>query len=224
MAIQPTPVPAYISCYNCTVDDIHGETVGEFANVIARYRTTHQKLFNEYAKGNLNSSPYPNTGITVASDFEDARSCWFPIDSIKKFICLMERYSATLGFSPANLGIRFYYGVYWSQYEKETSFSNRHTLYLTATLRKNGTADNVDFDPKMSADSGVVVPLSALIRDQYKNTTIFSIDAGSSAAYLTSRAVTMNQGDLCPPRTGCNPTIKAIDIWKPAVPLNNTSN
>jgi len=222
---------AYASCYNCVVDDLHGETADEFVNVTARYRTTHQELFNKFAKGQLNTSVHPNAGNQVGDDFLDARSCWFSADTLKKFLCLMERYSKEAGIESSHLGVRFYYGVYWANYQRDPNLSNKHTLYLAATQNKTNPAMHQDFDPRATAklrllnlskpDSNVLTVVS--IAQQIRNgaTNMFIIGGGSGtqlkvASPITSGNIVMNQGDLCPPGKGCDSTKKAIDDLTPS--------
>jgi hypothetical protein len=206
----------YNSCYDCTVDDLHGETDEEFAIVTARYRTTHQELFNKFAKGILDNSVYPNTGTKIGTDsFQDARSCWFSADTLKKFICLMEKYAAKIGVPPSRLGLRFYYAVYPTDYDRDQKFSDRHTLYITATEDKYNTGIYEDFDPRMSAATGKLHTLSSLIQDSIPQ-SFFSIGGRPQ--------VSMNEGDLCPPGKGCRSTINAIDTKKPFVPLGTTTH
>lgn len=208
-------------CTNCAIDDVHGESASEFANVVARYRTTHQLLFNNFARGSLNASAYPNMGVQTANNFVDARSCWFALDTLKKFICLMERYSQQVGLSSSQLGIRFYYGVYWDGYQRDTRLSNCHTLYLAATQNSFGGI-NEDFDPRRSADLSTIVPLSGLISPG-SSANLFMIGGRSGARPQVSGQPTMNQGDLCPPGIGCTPTLSAIDAAVPYKPLDGTS-
>ncbi len=212
------------TCARYIADDLHGVSAEEFANVTARYRTTHQALFNAYAKGLLDDSPFPNRGYHVDNGFEDARSCWFSLDTLKKFICLMEYYSGMLGISSSSLGIRFFYAVYWADYEREPRFSNRHTLYLTATQSHTSRGEiNEDFDPRFSANSGIVQPLHILMRRYNPQTELFIIsgDAGTMKKRGRDNVITMNQGDLCPPAKGCNRTLAEIDDSHPIVPLSN---
>jgi hypothetical protein len=210
---NPDDNPGYNSCYNCSVDDLHGETDAEFSTVTARYKTTHQELFNNFAKGVLNNSLYPNTGTIVTDKaFKDARSCWFHADTLKKFMCLTERYSGQLGIPSSKLGVRFYYAVYPDHYYRDITLSNRHTLYLTATQDMDNDGIYNDFDPRISAALGVITPISTLIEDSIPQ-TIFSIGGRAQ--------VSMNEGDICPPGKGCISTINAIDNKKSFIPLNS---
>ncbi len=197
--------PIYASCYNCITDDIHGETAAEFADVVARYNTTHASMYNEYATGRLRVAVSPSK-IELPT-FKDAQSCWYSIDTLKKFICLMEKYAAKSKIKTADLGVRFYYGNYPDNYTRDLSLSKHHTLFLTATTNLGG--NNIDFDPRITAEKGLIGGKEV--------TTIASLIDTSSAGFKTRELfmlagkASMNQGDLCPPGTGCTNTLSAVD-------------
>lgn len=221
------------SCYNCVVDDLHGEPAYEFVNVTARYKTTHQQLFNKFAQGLLNNSAYPNSGVQVPSEFKDARSCWFSLDTLQKYQCLLLRYSKELGIPSSRLGIRFYYCVYPDEYQRDPTLSNRHTLYLVSTYDKNNTGLHIDFDPRATArmrailGGDSIVTIAGQIRDSASS--MFAIGGTSGMAFRapspsTPASVSMNQGDLCPPGTGCYPTLDTVDLVRAFMPLSPTTH
>jgi hypothetical protein len=202
-------------CTNCAVDNLPGEPAAEFANVVARYRDNHQKLFNAFAKNQLNNSVFPNTGTQVGTLFQDTRSCMFDLDRIKKFICLTERHSAAIGLTSQQLGLRFYYGIYPSSYTSDPRYSNMHTLYITATYRDNA-GQYRDFDPRRSALAGSIVPLQNLILSNDPDMLVL----GGRSAFPTPTGAALNHGDLCPPGNGCDPTLNAVDMMAPNRPLD----
>jgi hypothetical protein len=210
--------PQTIVCTNCSLDDLPLEPAGEFANVVARYRTTHHTVFNNFAKGLLNNSISPNLGTQVSSNFADARTCWFELNRIKKYICLMENYASQLGITPDRLGIRFYYGVYPSQYQRDPRFSDKHTLFLAATYQ-NDEGEHIDFDPRKSAASGGIVTLQNQVLGNEPSVFVLSPRPASSQ---TGPNNTLNQGDLCPPGFGCLLTLNAVDNMVPLRPLDLT--
>ena len=220
--------PLYSSCYNCVVDDIHGETAAEFADVTGRYRTTHQKLYNAYVSNQFTSLTGWNSPYTVsAKGFKDARSCWYSVDTLKKFICLLEKFSEKVNLKPADLGVRFYYGNYTETYQRDVPSAIHHTLYLTPTYTTKDGA-KIDFEARISAANGTITTLASLINRNdsipYFNQPLFMI-AGTTEQNKRKVAMTpsgspednvsMNQGDLCPPSTDCNPTLDAIDVAEP---------
>lgn len=202
-------------CTHCATDDLPGEPAAEFASVVARYRDNHQKLFNAFATSQLNNSAYPNPGTQLPGLFQDTRSCMFGIDRIKKFICLTERYAAQLNIPSSKLGIRFYYGIYPTNYTMDSRYSNMHTLYITATYL-NSAGSYIDFDPRRSALTGTIVPLYRQLSANEPN--IFVLGGRS----IQQPGSVLNHGDLCPPGTGCDSTLTIIDQMAPARPLDAT--
>lgn len=235
-----------LSCYDCSEGNLHGETAAEFSDVTARYRSSNLALYDAYIQGGMNGSSVQNPPHTAPNGFQDARSCWFPADTLKKFICLMEYYAAKINIPSSQLGVRFYYANY-SDTISNTAFANHHTLYLTPTAYDDKNQANIDFEPKLSADNNSLVTLSELIypeeirkmearskdykssvaykayEQRYNTQRLFILSPGvpgthatSSTMSLSSSLVSMNQGDLCPPGTGCNPTVGAIDYKFPS--------
>ena len=230
--------PDYSSCYNCVTDDIHGETAEEFADVTARYYTTHASLYNDVAKSTTGVTSMPALffkGIGAPEDFKDARSCWFSSDTIKKFICIMEKYAAKLEMPSANLGIRFYYADYGAN-AFDPKFINRHTLYMVPTAYNDKDGSFVDFEPKSSADKGSIVTISDFLPADPKNPkdpkylkykqpiqivagqtgSVAVVNKSAATGAATTTNVSTNQGDLCPPNTGCSSTLVNVDALHPA--------
>jgi len=229
-----------LSCYDCSDGNIHGETAAEFSDVTARYRSSHLALYDAYIQGNMTGNTVQNPPHTAGSGFQDARSCWFPVDTLKKFICLMEYYASKIDIPSSQLGVRFYYANY-SDTISNAAFANHHTLYLTPTAYDDKDQANVDFEPKLSAENNEFITISDLIypdeirrmelrnkdvksppaykayAQRYNTQRLFILSPGvpsataSSTMSLSSSNVSMNQGDLCPPGTGCNRTVGAID-------------
>ncbi len=202
--------PLYSSCYNCVTDDIHGETAAEFADVVARYNTTHASVYNEYAKGLLSATSIGAPSKIELPTFKDAQSCWYSVDTLKKFICLMEKYAAKSNIKTSDLGVRFYYGNYPDNYTRDITLSKHHTLFLTATTNLGGS--NIDFDPRITAAKGQsrkeITTIASLINPQESNFKTREL-------FILAGKQSMNQGDLCPPGTGCTNTLSAVDNTYP---------
>lgn len=213
-------LPNYSSCYNCQVDDIHGETAEEFADVTARYRSTHWALYNEFAKNQLSTVNIPTANYKQDAEFADARSCWFSADTIKKFLCLVEKYASELNIPSSNLGMRFYYANYGKENAFNGEYGYRHTLYIVPTVYDEKAGSFIDFEARESARSGAIQPLGKFLDESsagYHTQGLFMV-AGSSGTVAVSTAdnnttrVSTNQGDLCPPGNSCNPTLQKIDF------------
>ncbi len=214
------------NCFDCTIDDLHGETAGEFMDVTARYRSLHQDLYNKYVKGTLSSTNMGALTYTKASTFLDARSCWFAADTLKKFICLMEQYAAKIKIPSSQLGVRFYYATYPDGFTKAPQYANNHTLYLTPTALDPKTSRFVDFEPRKSAANGRLTYLSDFLKDtlnqlsqQYfiKSAIVTQPSVQFKLPDNSTINVSMNMGDLCPPGTGCNTTLNKIDGTYPSM-------
>ncbi len=238
-SFQINKEPIYSSCYNCVTDDIHGETASEFTDVTSRYRYTHQRVYNAYVTNQLTGM---STSYAVDKEFKDARSCWYSVDTLKKFICLLEKYSAKVDLKSSKLGVRFYYANYPITYKRDELSQIHHTLFLTATYA-NDYGLNVDFEPRVSAATGKVTDLGDLMKEQWKsrevtqanpkpdffNKSLFMIagttsplhyrtvgtGSGSGTGSTSTSSVSMNQGDLCPPSSDCNVTLDAVDGFSP---------
>jgi hypothetical protein len=187
-----------ISCSDCRRTETYGHTMEEFLEVTREYREKRWKLINAQLPG-----------MTDKKDSVDSRAIWFSLDSLKKFICTIEKYSEQLHIKPENLGIRMYYAVY----KKNPDFQNLHTLFMVPTITANNeNAVPQDFDPRSSVlDRNEIKSRDSLItfvdlaRYPTKVALIFSREAEASG-------LIKNNGGLCPPK--CPPptnTLNAID-------------
>lgn len=172
----------------CTNDAFYGLTADEFVKGVARYRKTHWEK--------INSDPYMQNGGINKQALTDARACWYSIDTLKKFICLIERYSQSLGLGSGKLGIRFYYATYPHQGVWKAEYKSRHTLFMVPTFYAEQQKANIDFDPRFCSlnNKNILQPLSQTVKGT-PQMQVFGLD-GESA---NSGAMAKNQGQLCPP-------------------------
>jgi hypothetical protein len=183
----------------------NGITLQEFASGVARYKTTHSDL--------IEKDPY-----FQGKNFQDARSCWFSISTLKEFISSIEISSAKLKINPDSLGIRFYYGVYPETSKPGIDHFNvadasRHTLFLVPTFSKGPEFQNVDFDPRKST-----TPLAEIIKRELGDKIKIGA-AQPKALVLSTQASTgvsspiTNMGQLCPAfcNTSSQNTLSSID-------------
>jgi hypothetical protein len=178
----PPPIPPFKSCYECGNAAFYGMPIDEFMKGIARYRRTHGYP--------INHEPYMETNKLL-----DARACWFSLDTLEKYICLIKRFSAQRGLTDGQLGVRFYYGVYSNNPDElwNPNYISHHTLFMVPTYRnKDG---NVDFDPMLGTaplasyflhDTAATVPQPRVM--------IFDLGGGQK-----TQGMAKNQGQLCPP-------------------------
>lgn len=225
--VQPTTPPSNPNPGRCGIDDIPGVTVKEFAEVVARYNNTNRKASMSYAQSEVSPS------------FEDARTCWYSIERLKKFICLMEEYTEQYNkkvkqmngganIRLEDLGVRFYYATYFGGRDGvwESKYAGCHTLYLVPTFKDDNR--NIDFDPRDSVNKEGPDPtrLDSLIESGSNQKVLFSLGGGQYPTNVSNSA-RMNFGDLCPPpkkdMQGCDSetTLKQIDYKYSSVGYHN---
>lgn len=144
-------------CTDCPSDNFYGVEASKFVKGLARYRNFKWNAINKRDSAEINNG----------KPFEDARSCWYSIDTLKKFICLLEKYSQYVGsgIQHENLGIRFYYAAYDvsvnDTYQIKTISKDAqstytqplglyHTLFMVPTYHDKEVNLDIDFDPRAS--------------------------------------------------------------------------
>ncbi|AUC74307.1 hypothetical protein [Olleya sp. Bg11-27] len=108
--------------------------------------------------------------INAAEKFSDARSIWFDLETLKKFIYHIEYETLKIdnSISSKNLGLRIYYSRYpeesWSEYNDlnavPTAYAKHHTLIAMPTHRRENTSTNLDFNPLDTDTFGEGIPLN----------------------------------------------------------------
>lgn len=182
-------------CYQCNNDVFYGLTVQEYKDGVDRYKHFRSDIIDG----------------TVLRDIKpDARSCWYSIDTLRKFICLLEQYSQQLGIPPDSLGIRFEYAVYPDTFPQKQIYSRLHTLFMVATCKQQGM--NIDFDPRylgtvFHSPTTVDSLLNAgAIAHLQPGVQLFELDLTSGNAGVqpgTLSVLSKNQGQLCPNYPNC---------------------
>lgn len=178
----------------CSYEDLEGETLEDFTNVIKRYKDNAWTIINTTMNQQLTSSGGSPT-------FEDARCIWFSMDSIKQFICTIEKYSEQLDLTTANLGIRLYYGQYP---DAHPNYPNRHTIFMMPTFNPSDNGPAIDFDPRYNVINNWGATSVDSIRSFTRGitsvspspTTLFTVLGGD----LNMNPNIRNSGELCPPK------------------------
>jgi hypothetical protein len=198
-----------VSYFNCATTETRGHTMKEFMDVVSRYKTNYADVITKWALSLKKATDVSNSDDLVERTFQDSRSVWFPLDTIKKFICTVEKYSTILNIPSESLGINFYFATYGQLQGPRANHSYHHTLYFVPTMR--GRNGNVDFDPRNS------------VSEKRNLDNIFQIgdyvgsDQNESKNMLVlggeeSNPLDDNKGQGCPPEcTTDNRTIPAID-------------
>lgn len=127
--------------YGCT-SETEGQTYAHFRDAVRRYKFERSDLAEAWSRGNVETS----LAVTPPEGLRDSRAIWFSMDSLKKFICTIEKYSKEIGIPSDSLGIRIYYGIY----SDTDYFSRMHTVFMVPTFTM-GTGSQVDFDPRFSS-------------------------------------------------------------------------
>jgi len=199
-AKTPTPPISpqfWDSCPQCDKDSFYGLTKAEFDSGVAKYQRERQTTINKKYKIN------------------DALSCWYSLDTLKKFICLIEKYSKVLKVPPGQLGIRFHYAAYPDErrIRFDSNYAKLHTLFMVPTYADSGT--NFDFDPR-PRDFGPATQIKPGALRGYRtdylsgNNPVFALSTQTSNSgprpkvlnafgVLVDPGMDQNQGQLCPP-------------------------
>ncbi len=178
--------------------------------MIRAYRNERQQIIN-YAANNAPAIPEINLSSYRRNSndaFIDSRAITFPIDTIKKYICSIERQiESTPSLQEYTLsGLRFYYIVYdeSSEYvQKEIiphkpDYENCHSLLIVPTVYDEERATHIDFEPNLFAskrriDQGLLEENTPL---QFLH---LKTDASTRAALRVQ-----NKGSICPPPKPCD--------------------
>jgi hypothetical protein len=195
LSCRHCPATVVQDCYHCDTDAFYGLTAEDYREGLQRYRRERADVIDDSVLKGIKS---------------DARSCWYSIDTLKKFICLMEKYASRLHIPADSLGIRFHYAVYPGVFPQNPEYSRLHTIFMVATCRSNEV--NRDFDPRyLDSLYGPQPPgLDSLLqagdpRFLPPGVRLFELDyvsANHSDATGTS-VMAKNQGQLCPNYPNC---------------------
>jgi hypothetical protein len=207
---KPDTGPSLTSCND--VKGVTGMDPAFFQRGLARYRML------QLSAGNDKLRTVTNAG------FEDSRSCWYSIDTLKKFMCLIERYARMdPGFDPAtsDLGIRFYYATYPDTEQQpmllktgptvppkliNVSVGLHHTLFMVPTHHDKETDLDLDvFQPMTVRGSEIVAPSKNINPATLYHPEWEALKSAATPLLIMGQTISSpsskNQGSLCPP--GC---------------------
>jgi hypothetical protein len=158
------------------------------------------------------ASKYSRNYLTLINknlNIDDARTIWFSLDELKKFIWNIEYHTlkTTDKVSTSQLGVRIYYAQNPSKEEIETNihlknfkidYASRHTLFMVPTVRINDTT-NIEFDPRQAYKASRegkfdgFVPLRKLKRNPKSSVPFKQVEPNDEENTI------LNHGTLCPP-------------------------
>jgi hypothetical protein len=109
----------------------------------------------------------------------DARSIWFSIAKLKKFIADIEDQTSRQGCraDTFGLGIRFYYSAYpdstaWNKYSNyfaehniPANYGGLHTVLMVPTLWNPSDSFNYDFDPRKFSGNCIPTPIKDVMEN-----------------------------------------------------------
>ncbi|HEY0744828.1 MAG TPA: hypothetical protein VGD40_25350 [Chryseosolibacter sp.] len=147
-------------CHDCTSEAFRRVSLKQLMYDIARYKGTHVKQI---------------TPEMAAHTYQEsaARSCTYSLDTLKKFICLIETYSKKANIKPQELAIRFFYGVYpKKEIVNDEKYGSLHTLFMIPAVFEPSTGTYVEFDPQMTAEPKKDF-LARLSKTQFKSSFPF---------------------------------------------------
>lgn len=209
-------------CHSCKTDSFLGVPLDTFMKDVGRYRGTHVE----------------DAGIGMARstnkhEKDMSRACTYSLDTLKKFICLLETYAAKSKIRSKDLAIRFYYGVYPREMRiARQDYGSLHTLFMVPAVYNPKTEVYEDFDAKASAQKRYQGKGNGKMEYQFKSgyytlremvaqgisDPIFILDAsailpprGEVRGLAPPPAFVMNQGQLCPPNCPDDSFLSKID-------------
>jgi len=206
---KPDTGPSLTSCND--VKGVTGMDATFFLKGLARYRALQLSASNDKLR------PLTN------ENFQDSRSCWYSLDTLRKFMCLIEKYArmdSAFDPSTSDLGIRFYYATY-PVTEQQTmllkidsatppkvipvSVGLHHTLFMVPTHHDKESDLDLDvFQPMTVRGSEIVAPANKISpatlyhpdwQVMMKSASARLLIMGQTIGFPSSK----NQGSACPP-------------------------
>ena len=193
-----------------------------------------EKICMDYSKGDISELSLPLVHemvhgyrdnqlakINASSEFSDAHSIWFDLETLKKFMYHLEISAKKNDVSSKELGLRIYYSRYpladtWQATypdlvgHVDPAYQEHHTLVMIPTIKKqgkNGVID-MDFNPidKTTYEKGLK-KIEGDINPKIRIPALSGIDKaanyGSANLKIATKArsiIAQNHGSLIPPK------------------------
>jgi hypothetical protein len=178
-------------CHDCEHENFEGVPIANFMKDVARYNNTHvRNIRPDLASEGINPS----------------RACWFSLDVIKRFVCLIESEAEKQNLSKDDLGIRFYYAVYPNRHTVDgNEYGKLHTLYMVPTMHQENENVDIGLLPQVYSDIDTLKTTHTLWDlskiDSNIKVLILHTSSVKDIPSIGGRppALIQNQGQLCPP-------------------------
>jgi hypothetical protein len=205
-------------CINCDKETI-GQPMDHFRRVLQNYRTQIWDSINQNTIFNTATKGLPYASLEPQYSKTDARCIWFSLNTLKQFICTVEKNSANLTIPSSDLGVRFYYAVYENDYEDENK-RNRHTLFMVPTCKSEKGAA-MDFDPRETYARRINPEFKGRYKDKILSFSdllneggtknILTLGENESSSPDPEAKMVKNNGELCPDNCPTVNTLSVID-------------
>lgn len=180
------------------------------------------KMVREYGKNQASSIDSLMRNKLDARTFRDSRFITWPLDTIKKFISIIEKQTMTVPLLNDNgkiikrcdLGIKFYYSAYpglVKGMDIEKTYKGRHTLVMVPTYLRASDSIYAEFSPFYFVGNKPM-PFKEILDMESKSAKGDDKPRGNkiATAFLIMQAdgdVGKNNGTLCPPPRDCDADI-----------------
>lgn len=188
----------FYSCITSNHSGINGSLLmSDYTN--SGFTGLQSKLIVDITK-NYKNSAYTSFHPSGPTSL-DARTVWFNLDTLKKFLWYVETTSKKNGLTDLKgLGVRIYYARYpmstdYATYDNlanvNTGFANMHTIFMVPTYFSTDRNYNVEFDPNFISNHKPEL-MTKLFNDPNQVLTVLKVLSDPST-------MTQNHGDLIPP-------------------------
>jgi hypothetical protein len=191
-------------CSSYEQDDIARISLHELMEDAARYRTTHAQPVEE------------TMGRLSLQNKTASRSCYFSLETLKKFLYYVETYSQSHNIQTKDLAINFYYTIYPKEKEMPNGkkYGSLHSLYLVPSKMDSQGVGYDDFDPISNRTLTQLANKDKFTQDNNTNTIIdrlkrieifalapqpaLQLMSSPQSSAAAAAPLMRNQGGLCP--------------------------
>lgn len=152
-------------------------------------------MYNEYGKKRIDITKDTLKKL-YGNNFEDTRTIWFDLKTIKNYIAYVEQKSAENNIEPE--GLQFYFSVYSDDMKKQ---SNQQTFFIAPTIKKNNRHLGYTLETKEGKDH-ILLLKDVLNNNEYKTQQSPKVDKASFftlTATQDEHGLLYNDGTNSPP-------------------------